>query len=79
MRLLNGLEIYTFINSKYKYQSVKFWYSDKVGMILKFYIVILPACQCLSEKHSRQYGYNHYSEKTASLGVKLMAGRHFDI
>ena len=42
----------------------------QVGMILTFYIVILPACQCLSEKHSRQYGYNHCSGKTASLGVR---------
>jgi len=35
----------------------------------------LPACQCLSGQHSRQYGYNHCSEKMASLGVRLMAGR----
>ena len=38
-----------------------------------------PACQSLSGEYSRQYGYNHCSEKTASFSVRLMAGRHFDI
>src|SRR3989338_2983262 len=35
------------LKSKFKNQNAKFWYSDEVGMILKFYIVILHFDICI--------------------------------